>query len=74
MATLHKFSHEPPVKASCCNNPTSTTYWMAKSREAAKEEIREETDDHQEAHGLCGRDMADLLATEGYQIKRGESQ
>jgi len=71
---LYKFEHNQPVKASCCNQPTSTTYWMADSRAEAEKEIASETPDEQESHGNCSNCLAHLLAQEDYEIKGGENQ
>ena len=70
---LYKFEHNQPVKASCCNQLTSITYWMADSRAEAEEDIISDTPDEREAHGNCPDCLAHLLAQENYEIKKGEN-
>lgn len=66
---LFVFPHDPPVKPGCCGWETSATYWLAESREAAEQEIREHTEAG-EPHGLCANCMVDVLASDEYEITR----
>lgn len=67
---VYKFHHDPPVKAGCCNYRTSTTFWMADTREAAEEAIADHTPDGREDHGNCPHCFARLLAEEDYEVTR----
>jgi len=72
---LFVFQHGSEVKPGCCGWRTTTTYWMAESRDAAEQEITEETPNDEEPCGLCARCMVDLLSVEagsGYEIVRTE--
>lgn len=73
MMELFVFRHDQPMKAGCCNWRVSATYWLANSREAARQEIRVETPDDREPHGLCANCMADLLTSDEYEITRVEA-
>lgn len=64
------FSHDTRVKPGCCGWRTTTTYWMATTRDQAQHEIRHETPDDREPHGLCARCLATLLSTEDYTIEQ----
>ncbi len=65
---VYEFHHENQVKAGCCNYRTSTTYWMAETREQAEKEIAEHTPDRREDHGNCPTCFARLLAENSYEV------
>lgn len=65
---LFSFSHDALVKPGCCGWRTSVTYWLAESRDGAKQEIQEETPEGKELSGLCANCMAELIANRGYEV------
>jgi hypothetical protein len=64
------FDHEQEITPSCCGWGASVTYWMADTREQARQQIGEETPDGDEPHGLCASCLARLLAASAYDIHR----
>ena len=68
---LFQFSHATRVKPGCCGWRTQTTYWLAASRDQAEHEIRKEASGDREPCGLCAQCLAQLLATEAYEIEGG---
>lgn len=73
MMQLFSFAHEPAVKSGCCNNMATVTYWMAPNREEALQDINKHTDDGTRPHGNCSMCLAELLASEDYEITRGDT-
>jgi len=68
---VFEFVHHDGVKAGCCNYEVTRTYWIAESREEAFEEMRKHTQDGVEEHGNCANCLAQLLAEEEYELKKG---
>ena len=63
---LHQFNHDT-LKVSCCGWEASTTYWLAESKEAARNEIKAEYPD-ETPHGLCAHCMAEFITEGSFEV------